>query len=198
MAGFLFDCLNHINSVKQSTVFLSGKECCPNGNSYSLALATMLYAILIARVLWHAFLSAVSHWYCSIHPALICIWSVYRASPRILAPASTAAYRLFGLFSRHGYRDAFAGRVADKSGRKPVAIFGAITFILASLLCSQAHNSTHFLIGRFIRGSAREAATSSPLPFCAIRWTSAAAPRYCRCLMALPALFPFSRRYLAI
>ncbi|HGY1172379.1 TPA: MFS transporter [Klebsiella aerogenes] len=47
----------------------------------------------------------------------------------------------------------FAGRVADKSGRKPVAIFGAITFILASLLCSQAHNSTHFLIGRFIQGS---------------------------------------------
>lgn len=43
----------------------------------------------------------------------------------------------------------FAGRAADKSGRKPVAIFGAITFILASLLCSQAHNSTHFLIGRF-------------------------------------------------
>ncbi|EKL0985214.1 MFS transporter [Klebsiella aerogenes] len=46
----------------------------------------------------------------------------------------------------------FAGRAADKSGRKPVAIFGAITFILASLLCSQAHNSTHFLIGRFIQG----------------------------------------------
>ena len=46
----------------------------------------------------------------------------------------------------------FAGRVADKSGRKPVAIFGAITFILASLLCSQAHNSTHILIGRFIQG----------------------------------------------
>ena len=46
----------------------------------------------------------------------------------------------------------FAGRVADKSGRKPVAIFGAITFILASLLCSQAYNSTHFLIGRFIQG----------------------------------------------
>ncbi len=46
----------------------------------------------------------------------------------------------------------FAGRAADKSGRKPVAIFGALTFVLASLLCSQAHNSAHFLIGRFIQG----------------------------------------------
>ncbi|EPU6895277.1 MFS transporter, partial [Raoultella ornithinolytica] len=27
----------------------------------------------------------------------------------------------------------FAGRAADKSGRKPVAIFGSTTFILASL-----------------------------------------------------------------
>ena len=32
----------------------------------------------------------------------------------------------------------FAGRIADKSGRKPVAIFGAVVFLLASLLCSQA------------------------------------------------------------
>jgi Arabinose efflux permease len=46
----------------------------------------------------------------------------------------------------------FAGRAADKSGRKPVAIFGAVIFVLASLLCSQAHTSTHFLIGRFIQG----------------------------------------------
>jgi DHA1 family multidrug resistance protein-like MFS transporter len=46
----------------------------------------------------------------------------------------------------------FAGRAADKSGRKPVAIFGAVIFVLASLLCSQAHTSTHFLVGRFIQG----------------------------------------------
>lgn len=46
----------------------------------------------------------------------------------------------------------FAGRIADKSGRKPVAIFGAVIFVLASLLCSQAQVSTHFLIGRFIQG----------------------------------------------
>lgn len=46
----------------------------------------------------------------------------------------------------------FAGRIADKSGRKPVAIFGAVVFILASLLCSQAQVSAHFLAGRFIQG----------------------------------------------
>ncbi|MDJ1652908.1 MFS transporter [Raoultella sp. Ech2A] len=46
----------------------------------------------------------------------------------------------------------FAGRIADRSGRKPVAIFGAFIFILASLLCSLAHTSTLFLIGRFIQG----------------------------------------------
>ncbi|WP_369951810.1 MFS transporter, partial [Serratia marcescens] len=46
----------------------------------------------------------------------------------------------------------FAGRLADKSGRKPVAIFGAVVFILASLLCSQAQVSAPSLAGRFIQG----------------------------------------------
>ena len=39
----------------------------------------------------------------------------------------------------------FAGKIADKAGRQPVAITGAIIFALASLLCSQAQNSTLFL-----------------------------------------------------
>ena len=46
----------------------------------------------------------------------------------------------------------FAGKIADKAGRQPVAIAGAIVFALASLLCSQAQNSTVFLAGRFIQG----------------------------------------------
>ena len=45
----------------------------------------------------------------------------------------------------------FAGRAADKSGRKPVAIFGSTTFILASLLCAHAQSSDLFLVGRFIQ-----------------------------------------------
>ncbi|EPY6814402.1 MFS transporter [Klebsiella quasipneumoniae] len=46
----------------------------------------------------------------------------------------------------------FAGRIADRSGRKPVAILGAAIFVIASLLCAQAHTSSHFLTGRFIQG----------------------------------------------
>lgn len=46
----------------------------------------------------------------------------------------------------------FAGRIADRSGRKPVAMVGAAIFVIASLLCAQAHTSSHFLTGRFIQG----------------------------------------------
>lgn len=46
----------------------------------------------------------------------------------------------------------FAGKIADKAGRQPVAITGAVIFALASVLCSQAQESALFLIGRFIQG----------------------------------------------
>ncbi|KGB05896.1 multidrug resistance protein mdtL [Enterobacteriaceae bacterium ATCC 29904] len=46
----------------------------------------------------------------------------------------------------------FAGKIADIAGRQPVAITGAVIFALASVLCSQAQESTLFLIGRFIQG----------------------------------------------
>lgn len=46
----------------------------------------------------------------------------------------------------------FAGKIADKAGRQPVAITGAVIFALASGLCSLADNSTLFLTGRFIQG----------------------------------------------
>ncbi len=91
----------------------------------------------------------------------------------------------------------FAGRIADRSGRKPVAIVGAVIFVVASLLCAQAHASSHFLAGRFIQGSAPAAATWWLSLSCAIRWTIAAAPRCCRCSTALPALSPSWRRCLA-
>lgn len=50
----------------------------------------------------------------------------------------------------------FAGRIADRSGRKPVAIVGAAIFVIASLLCARAHTSSHFLIGRFIQDRRRQ------------------------------------------
>ena len=46
----------------------------------------------------------------------------------------------------------FAGKIADKAGRQPVAITGAIVFALASILCSVAQGSPLFLTGRFIQG----------------------------------------------
>ncbi|WP_312189392.1 MFS transporter [Leclercia sp.] len=46
----------------------------------------------------------------------------------------------------------FAGKIADKAGRQPVAITGAVIFALASVLCSIAEESTLFLTGRFIQG----------------------------------------------
>ncbi|WP_146673336.1 MFS transporter, partial [Salmonella enterica] len=46
----------------------------------------------------------------------------------------------------------FAGKIADRSGRKPVAIVGAIVFMMASLLCSWASEGSLFLSGRFLQG----------------------------------------------
>ncbi|MGL4726270.1 MAG: MFS transporter [Scandinavium sp.] len=46
-----------------------------------------------------------------------------------------------------------AGRLADKAGRQPVAICGAIVFALASVLCANATTSSLFLAGRFIQGT---------------------------------------------
>ncbi|MBK4586267.1 MFS transporter, partial [Enterobacter hormaechei] len=46
----------------------------------------------------------------------------------------------------------FAGKIADKAGRQPVAITGAVIFALASVLSSVAQESTMFLSGRFIQG----------------------------------------------
>ncbi len=46
----------------------------------------------------------------------------------------------------------FAGKIADQSGRKPVAIVGALVFMMASLLCSRASEGSLFLSGRFLQG----------------------------------------------
>lgn len=61
-------------------------------------------------------------------------------------------YRLLGLSGRYGLRDAVCWPHRRPLGRKPVAIVGAAIFVIASLLCAQAHTSSHFLIGRFIQG----------------------------------------------
>lgn len=45
-----------------------------------------------------------------------------------------------------------AGRIADSSGRKPVAIIGATIFVAASILGATSTQSTEFLIARFAQG----------------------------------------------
>lgn len=45
-----------------------------------------------------------------------------------------------------------AGPLADRCGRRPVVLCGAVIFILASLMCSQAQHSPLFLAGRVLQG----------------------------------------------
>ncbi|MGL5698004.1 MAG: MFS transporter [Kluyvera sp.] len=89
-----------------------------------------------------------------LYPAGIDMYLV--GLPRIAADLQASEAQLHIAFSVYlaGMATAmlFAGKVADQSGRKPVAIVGAIIFILASTLCSLAHSGTPFLVGRFIQG----------------------------------------------
>ncbi len=70
-----------------------------------------------------------------LYPAgLICTSLVYRASPPISMPAKAVAYCVLRLSGGHGSCDVICGKVADRSGRKPVAIPGAA--LLLSPRCS--------------------------------------------------------------
>lgn len=76
--------------------------------------------------------------------------------PRIAADLNASEAQLHIAFSVYlaGMAAAmlFAGKVADRSGRKPVAIPGAALFIIASVFCSLAETSALFLAGRFLQG----------------------------------------------
>lgn len=89
-----------------------------------------------------------------LYPAGIDMYLV--GLPRIAADLNASEAQLHIAFSVYlaGMATAmlFAGRAADRSGRRPVALFGAVTFILASALCALAQESSLFLIGRFIQG----------------------------------------------
>lgn len=89
-----------------------------------------------------------------LYPAGIDMYLV--GLPRIAADLQASEAQLHIAFSVYlaGMAAAmlFAGRIADRSGRRPVAIAGAVIFILASTLCSLAQDSTLFLVGRFIQG----------------------------------------------
>lgn len=89
-----------------------------------------------------------------LYPAGIDMYLV--GLPRIAADLNASEAQLHIAFSVYlaGMATAmlFAGKVADRSGRKPVALVGAVIFIFASTLCSFAQDGSMFLTGRFIQG----------------------------------------------
>ena len=89
-----------------------------------------------------------------LYPAGIDMYLV--GLPRIAADLNASEAQLHIAFSVYlaGMATAmlFAGKVADQSGRKPVAIAGAVIFIIASMLCSRATDGSLFLTGSFIQG----------------------------------------------
>ena len=89
-----------------------------------------------------------------LYPAGIDMYLV--GLPRIAADLQASEAQLHIAFSVYlaGMATAmlFAGKVADQSGRKPVAIVGALIYIVASAICSLAESGTPFLVGRFIQG----------------------------------------------
>ncbi|SUH06159.1 multidrug efflux system protein MdtL [Salmonella enterica subsp. enterica] len=89
-----------------------------------------------------------------LYPAGIDMYLV--GLPRIAADLNASEAQLHIAFSVYlaGMATAmlFAGKIADQSGRKPVAIVGALVFMIASLLCSRASEGSLFLSGRFLQG----------------------------------------------
>ncbi|EAQ9873094.1 MFS transporter [Salmonella enterica] len=89
-----------------------------------------------------------------LYPAGIDMYLV--GLPRIAADLNASEAQLHIAFSVYlaGMATAmlFAGKIADQSGRKPVAIVGAIVFMMASLLCSRASEGSLFLSGSFLQG----------------------------------------------
>ncbi|EGC8731185.1 MFS transporter [Salmonella enterica] len=89
-----------------------------------------------------------------LYPAGIDMYLV--GLPRIAVDLNASESQLHIAFSVYlaGMATAmlFAGKIADQSGRKPVAIVGALIFMMASLLCSWASEGSLFLSGRFLQG----------------------------------------------
>ncbi len=96
-----------------------------------------------------------------LYPAGIDMYLV--GLPRIAADLNASEAQLHIAFSVYlaGMAAAmlFAGKVADRSGRKPVAIPGAALFIIASVFCSWLKPARYFLQADFYRGWAQAVVT---------------------------------------
>lgn len=126
-----------------------------------------------------------------LYPAGIDMYLV--GLPRIaagLSQRSAVAYCVLRLSGGHGSAMLFAGKVADRSGRKPVAIPGAALFIIASgVLIHWLKPARYFLQGAFYRGWARAVVTWLRSPFYATHWMIDVGLKCCRYSTALPASF---------
>lgn len=89
-----------------------------------------------------------------LYPTAIDLYLV--ALPQIASDLSASESQLHIAFSIYlaGLASTmiFVGRAADYFGRKPVAIFGAVIFTLASMFAGSAETSDSFLIMRFFQG----------------------------------------------
>lgn len=96
-----------------------------------------------------------------LYPAGIDMYLV--GLPRIAADLNASEAQLHIAFSVYlaGMAAAmlFAGKVADRSGRKPVAIPGAALFIIASVSVHWLKPARYFLQGDFYRDWARAVVT---------------------------------------
>lgn len=126
-----------------------------------------------------------------LYPAGIDMYLV--GLPRIAADLNASEAQLHIAFSVYlaGMAAAmlFAGKVADRSGRKPVAIPGAALFIIASVFCSLAETSTLFLAGRFLQGLGAAVVTWWRSPFYVTHWMIDVGQKCCRYSTVLPASF---------
>lgn len=103
-----------------------------------------------------------------LYPTAIDLYLV--ALPQIASDLSASESQLHIAFSIYlagmASTMVFIGRAADRLGRKPVAIFGAIIFTLASMLAGLAQTSDSFLVMRFFKVWGLRVVMWSLLPFC--------------------------------
>lgn len=126
-----------------------------------------------------------------LYPAGIDMYLV--GLPRIAADLNASEAQLHIAFSVYlaGMAAAmlFAGKVADRSGRKPVAIPARRYLLSPRCSVHWLKPARYFLQGAFYRGWARAVVTWWRSPFCATRWMIDVGQKCCHYSTVLPASF---------
>nr|WP_295893999.1 MFS transporter [uncultured Vibrio sp.] len=121
---------------------------CLISSSYANCYETDMKRLNISRYLLCSFAFVL------LYPTAIDLYLV--ALPQIANDLSASESQLHIAFSIYlagmASTMVFVGRAADRFGRKPVAICGAVIFTLASMLAGSVESSDNFLIMRFFQG----------------------------------------------